>query len=395
MERYTKVVRVTGMERSIVVLMVTIFAGLVVLPLASRASFSLPGRANSGTVEAGLTATAVVLAETTVISAGQDANCVAGDNTVHCWGSGLYGLLGHGGALQAVSGLSGDAVEITVGSGFACARLQIADGSFEVACWGANWGGTLGDGATEASALPIRVAGLAGKTTHLSAGLAHVCATVNGEARCWGSNWYGELGIGEAGAPVTTPVGVPGVADLAVQKVVAGYRHSCALLIDGSVRCWGDGSSGQVGNGDNRAENATPVDVHGLAGRVVDVTAGGEHSCALLQDGRVQCWGANWWGQLGEGTTTLRSVPVFARIDEVTTISAGGGHTCAVKRTGAAYCWGDNANGQLGAGDEADRLEPTPVVGFTSSVAAIAAGSRQTCALLDDGQAQCWGLNVR
>lgn len=326
------------------------------------------------------------------LDTGWSSRCaVTVDGAALCWGAGAYGQAGNGDVADAVhpvpvAGLQADVVEVSAGADMACARLRAGAGSFAVKCWGANKDGMLGDGPPSASSVPLPIPALHGDIGNISVGFAHACATVDGVAACWGSNWHGELGIGSAGEPISTPVRL----QLPVRKVVAGSQHTCALLAAGTVRCWGDGSSGQIGDGSTRPANPTPVTVAGLAG-VVDITAGGAHTCALLAEGRVACWGANWWGQLGDGTTLPRPTPVYASITSVAAVSAGGSHTCAITKAGAAYCWGDNAGGQLGDGSWADRASPTPVTGLQQRVVAISAGIAHTCAVLASGSARCWG----
>ncbi|MBN8428929.1 MAG: hypothetical protein J0L65_15825 [Xanthomonadales bacterium] len=128
----------------------------------------------------------------------------------------------------------------------------------------------------------------------------------------------------------------------------------------------------------------------------VQVAAGHSHTCALKADGKVQCWGDNTYGQLGDGTTTRRlmGVPVSG-LNGVIVITAGGHHTCAVTNSGAALCWGGNSDGQLGDGSGLRRLTPVLVDGLDSGVATITAGDYHTCAVTTDGAALCWGYNRR
>ncbi|NLF64263.1 MAG: hypothetical protein GX579_06635 [Chloroflexi bacterium] len=325
------------------------------------------------------------------VEAGWNSRCaITTGGAAACWGAGIYGQLGNGDIADAlypneVAGLDQGVVEISAGADFACARVEVSGEVTEVRCWGANWTGNLGNGTTTSSLTPLLA--LSGHITGLSAGLGHVCAIMDGVVWCWGGNASGELGIGHTGAPVATPVSL----DLPAQKVVAGHHHTCALLASGGVRCWGDGRSGQLGDRRAGSMNPVPTDVIGLGGPAVDLSAGGGHTCALLDDGGVQCWGANWWGQLGDGTTTTRHSPVYTHTGPVSAISAGSSHTCAVTTAGAAVCWGDNAGGQLGDGGWRDRSEPAPVLGLERGVLAISAGSAHTCAVLEGGEAACWG----
>src|SRR5207237_3526833 len=158
--------------------------------------------------------------------------------------------------------------------------------------------------------------------------------------------------------------GVHGVARWAT--VSAGSTHSCALLADGTAKCWGLNGSGQLGN--NTTTNAsTPVVVSGLGAgtNVVAVSAGGNHTCALLGDGTAKCWGANAFGQLGNGTTTNSSTPVVVTgLAGAVALSAGENHTCALLAGGTAKCWGANAFGQVGNGTTTHSSTPAVVTGL-------------------------------
>ncbi len=174
--------------------------------------------------------------------------------------------------------------------------------------------------------------------------------------------------------------------------MAAGGAHTCALRNDGTVYCWGDNWEGQLGDGTTALSRPTPVAVAGLTGATA-LAAGGSHTCALQSDGTVACWGDNYYGQLGDGTTTSRPTPVaVAGLSGATALAVGGSHTCALRNDGTVACWGANYYGQLGDGTFTDRLTPTAVAGLSGATAIAARGSH-TCALLADGTARCWGNN--
>jgi alpha-tubulin suppressor-like RCC1 family protein len=277
---------------------------------------------------------------------------------------------------------------LTAGSHHVCAALT--DG--EVLCWGNNIMGQLGNGAeTEGSTeTPSRVIGLS-TATGVAAGQDHTCARlINGTVECWGSNRFDQLGIGPKVPSSTEPVPVPGITR--ARTIKAGSYHTCALLTDGHVRCWGYNESGQLGSGSG-TQIAHPVEVSRIT-QAAGLAAGGSHTCAVTLKGAVLCWGLNQSGELGNGTKVSSSHPVaVVNLDPARSVSAGASHSCAILRNGRVSCWGGNATGQLGDGGSVD--SPTPVVvGPVAHAVAVAAGRFHTCALLTGGKVSCWGSNT-
>jgi alpha-tubulin suppressor-like RCC1 family protein len=262
-----------------------------------------------------------------------------------------------------------------------------------IQCWGANGSGQLGNNGTTPQSLASTVSGLASGAVGIAAGFAHTCALTNaGGVKCWGRNDLGQLGDTSTTQRLT-PVDVSGLAS-GVAAIAAGNHHTCALTAAGGVKCWGSGTSGEMG--DNATSNRlAPVNVSGLASGVVAIAAGGTHTCALTTGGAAKCWGANDNGQVGDNSTTQRLVPtdVSGLGSGVAEITAGAAHTCARTASGAAKCWGDNNFGQLGDNSQVDRQVPTDVAGLGSGVAGIDAGSFHTCVLTTGGAIRCWGNN--
>ncbi len=242
---------------------------------------------------------------------------------------------------------------------------------------------TAGDTSAAALTLTSRTSGT------VVAGIAHTCALPgDGTVRCWGANSRGQLGDNS-----TTDSDVPRtVAGLSgVTAITAGDTHTCALVGDRTARCWGNNDDGQLGNGGG-VDRDVPVAVTDLSGATA-ISAGGAHTCALLDDGTARCWGRNSSGQLGHGGVFGSDVPVTVTgLSDASTITAGGAHTCALVGVGTARCWGRNSSGQLGNGGGGDRNVPVTVTGLAGAKA-ISAGGAHTCAPLGDGTARCWGEN--
>jgi alpha-tubulin suppressor-like RCC1 family protein len=276
-------------------------------------------------------------------------------------------------------------ISISAGDEHTCALLQ--NGTAK--CWGNNEHGQLGDDSAAGNRLtPTTVAGLTGAVS-ITAGNVHTCALLqNGTAKCWGRNIYGQLGDGTT-TTRSTPTTVTGLTGAVT--ITAGDYHTCAVLQNGTIKCWGSNGLGELGDGTTDGR-LTPTTVTGLTG-VVSIIAGYAQTCAVLQNGTAKCWGSNYLGKLGDGTTTDRLTPTTVTgLTGAASMAAGNVHTCAVLQNGTAKCWGSNGYGELGDGTAGNRLTPTTVTGLTGAVS-ITAGGRRTCALLQNGTAKCWGSN--
>lgn len=228
----------------------------------------------------------------------------------------------------------------------------------------------------------------------IAAGDIHTCAlTSTGGVKCWGDNDYGQLGDG-TNINRTTPVDVSGLTK-GISAIVAGGSHTCVLTSSGGVKCWGDNSFGQLGDG-TTINRSTPVDVIGLTKGVKSMVASAVNTCALTISGGVQCWG--WKNTYAEGDDVMQNERLTPKIingltSGVKAVVVGTAHTCILTLAGGVKCWGSNGEGQLGDGTRINRATPVDVSGLTSGVTAIAASGYQTCALTPNGL-QCWGINV-
>jgi alpha-tubulin suppressor-like RCC1 family protein len=324
--------------------------------------------------------------------------------SVLCWGLNRSAQVSGDGVatdvnekVAVVPGLS-DVTQIATGVLNACALTK--DGS--VHCWGANDSAQASaDGhASPASAPDVSVtavAQLAG-AKQVEAGYRFACAvTGTGTVTCWGTNHGAPVtGDGKDSDAVLPLTDIPGLA--AVKQLGVGSEHACALLNDGSVKCWGRNDTGQCsGDGAMVVGNAAVTVVAGLSD-VIQISVGqmSGQSCALLKDGTVRCWGDNFWAEAsgdGKASAAVAVTPV-AGIDDAVGISAGAYHTCVVHKGGGVSCWGDNAQGQV-AGDLASKghLGVTAVKGV-SDVVQVAADGTSTCALLKDSTIRCWGKDT-
>jgi alpha-tubulin suppressor-like RCC1 family protein len=346
------------------------------------------GKTVGSSVPEAVDASGVLAGKTlTQIAAGDSHTCALDSaGAAYCWGSNIVGELGDGGTADhssvpvavVTSGvLAGrHLTQIAVGNNYTCA-LDSAGAAY---CWGLDVDGELGDGGTaDHSSVPVAVdagGALAGKTlTQITAADSHTCALDSaGAAYCWGDNTFGELGDGSttnSGVPVAVDAGGLPAGQRLAQIAAAGQFHTCAVDRAGAAFCWGLNSSGQLGDG-STDDSAVPVavDARGVLARKVltgIAPGGGYHTCAVDAAGAAYCWGYNFYGQLGNGSTVDHSnVPVAVDVSGIlarrslTRVTAGYYHECALDGTGAAFCWGLNSSGQLG--DRSTGTSPVPVL---------------------------------
>ncbi len=352
------------------------------------------------------------------IRAGDSHTCVLfNSGALRCWGLNANGQLGYENSLPIgddekpyTAGdvkLVGVGARLAVGGHHTCALLDTG----LVRCWGRNTYGQLGYNTTQdvGDGEPIASYGyvnLGGIAVKLAAGSEHTCALMNtGKVRCWGRNNHGQLGRGDVYDVGDDEQVSEDGADVevggTVKNLVAGGHHTCALLENGDVRCWGYNGYGQLGYGNlsNVGDTEKPVEVPvvGVGGPVMQLTAGDNHTCALLETGNVRCWGYNGFGQLGYGNIGNVRAPTgdVEMGGLVLQVSAGKQHTCALMSNGGIKCWGYGANGRLGYGNATTKYEPAATSvdldGFTAFQ--VTTGGAHTCALLSNGGARCWGEN--
>jgi alpha-tubulin suppressor-like RCC1 family protein len=377
------------------------------------------------------------------LTTGEAHSCAVVAGAARCWGFGGNGRLGYG-SLASIGddetpgsvapldfGPGAVVTALAAGRAHTCALLS--DGT--VHCWGFGGDGRLGYANTESIGddEPAGSAGavaLGGPATAITAGTAHTCALrADGAVLCWGYAGQGRLGYGGLGPdPLPTGLDPPRIGDDETPAsagavslggpaiaISAGGDHTCALLATGAVRCWGVGALGALGYGDERniGDNelpsaAGPVELGGHTATAID--AGGAHTCAVLDDKSVRCWGYGLNGELGLGNTNsvgaTQTPATVPSVDlgpgaAVRAIAAGGAHTCALLEDGSVHCWGRNQLGQLGyarldsiGDDEPPASAGAVALGPGRTAVAIAAGTFHTCARLDDQSVRCWGYGA-
>ncbi len=397
-------------------------------PLASQQQACSADDARAKAIAAGAFGTCVVIASGSVVCWGHEENTSLCSNNQPTPGSAKH---------WRVDTQGRRAIQVSVGDEVSCVTTE--DGS--VGCWGVNALGMLGrealqniedDASARSDACYQRVdlgTGLRAKSVHV--GTSHVCALLtDGRVKCWGTNEFGQLGQGDQGDEWLVLGNNPGEMgdqlpfvdlgrDIRVEQLSVGGAHSCALLTDGKVKCWGANDTGELGLGDKNSRGDNPgemgdnlgfVDL-GSARSSLGLALGHQHSCALLDDGTIRCWGANLFGSLGIGTkevigdepnelgNSLRPVELDAGGTKVMSVHAGGFVGCSILAGGHLKCWGSNRHGTLGVGDTHNRGERNKEMGAALPfvrlgefpVVDVAVGHSHLCALSSVGKVKCWG----
>lgn len=365
-----------------------------------------------------------IIKEVVQIAAGGNHTCgLLATGDVKCYGYNSFGQLGYGhtnnlGDDETATSygyvpLGEKAIQIVAGLSHTCVLLE----SKKVRCWGLNDKGQLGLGNTDNIGDNEQVTDVSyvnlGTTEvkRLYSGTSFNCALyINGGIRCWGDNQYGQLGTsnnityGDDEEAIAAPlVNLGGSAALQMDLSTISY-HVCAITAGGVLKCWGRNNFGQLGLGDAIDKNV-PTSAVSLPKPAIMVTTGNIHTCALLSDYTVNCFGANNQGQLGLGLATTESVgdnelPSASSNVNVgflaTQIYAGNYTTCALSFEGEAKCWGRNTQGHLGQGNTTifgtNTPNNLPVIKLGASVSSIVGGQDHHCFThKDDGKVKCIG----
>lgn len=325
----------------------------------------------------------------TTVSAGWLHACgVSSQGDIYCWGANNFGQLGDGttddSSVPVKVASARNFQRVSAGFLHTCA---LAEGGTAF-CWGSNFNGELGDGTIENALLPTVVSG--GRNFKaVSAGEAHTCGiTFEDLGYCWGA----PLGAGLDGAArppnmlEPTPLTIGKLAD-----VSSGFQIACAVTLTGISYCWGANAPGVISD----IDIGFPLPVTG-APRLLSISAGITHACGIGEDGTTYCWGFNTNGELGDGTTLTREspVPVVSDLSFGSVEARSHLHSCALTRDGEAYCWGANAAGELGDGTTNRNLLPVAVTG-NIEFASISIGFGSSCGLTPAGIIYCWGVGSR
>lgn len=308
------------------------------------------------------------------------SNVGGGSGTTPC----ATGGSGTGGSMSIATG---NVQLIANGDLSTCALLN----NNTVKCWGLNSKGQLGDGTTTNRSTPTLVSGISNATKLGTSGW-HTCAILSDTTiKCWGQNDYQQLGSA-AGANSSVPVVVPSVSN-AIGLALGGGGHTCALISDGSIKCWGRCAEQQCGASASSI-NTPPTTVSGVTGATA-ISAYDNHTCALMNDSTVKCW--------GEIDLLITSVPATHQgpttvvnaaqqpLTGITMIDSGKNFDLAANSS-TLYAWGTNNNGSLGDGTFTGRLTAAPVLNVTNPIS-ISGGYITACAASQGGTVKCWGNN--
>ena len=320
---------------------------------------------------------------------GQHSAAVTSGGLVYTWGRNDSGQLGNGGTAdtnlpRAVPGIT-NAVDVSAGDDHTIVLL--ADGT--VVAFGDSYEGQLGDGTGDPTPTFVQAKGLTNAFAVATGIFFSMGLTRDGSVWAWGDNDEGQMANGGNAVNVYAPARISGLP--VISSMAAGGSHAFAVATSGRVYAWGANDFGELGDG-AKPLSSTPEKVPGVSS-IAGIAAGGTHTLALKSDGTLMAWGANWAGQLGDGTSDAHSSAVaIAGPGGLTQVSAGYYYSAALRNDGTVWTWGEGYGGPLGQGDEDDRFVPTQVPGL-SGVKSISAGDSHMLALLADGTVRAWGGN--
>jgi alpha-tubulin suppressor-like RCC1 family protein len=342
---------------------------------------------NSGVSTGGTTSTVPVATGGVVAVGGTSSNGVGGTSAVGGSTLGVGGAVGTGGvALSSFTAVGGTSLG-TGGVSPIGGNATVVTGGATASAGGMSTGGSVGTGGTSSTQNSIKV---------LTSGLFHTCVQyMSGRIKCWGSNIDGQLGNGTT-ADSYVPVDVA-ILSMNVDTTVASGNGTCAILSDGTLQCWGNNDSGELGDGTTITRSA-PAPVLGLPATVSGAGLGSQHGCALLNDATVKCWGSNYMNALGNHNTADSLTPTDVyNVNSARSISVEVNTSCVVLNGGSINCWGSNSSGQLGNGNTVSTNVPVVVSNIPTSASTkatqVSVSGSSVCALLSDKTVMCWGAN--
>ena len=335
------------------------------------------------------------------MTSGVYSGCIIdADGRLECWGVGTS--YQHG-----VGSTSTRSTPITVASHIEFSKVESGfyhvcgiDVDLQLWCWGRGGLGQIGVGSNNDAAYPVHIDAFGEGVLQTSLSGERTCAlTLSRQVYCWGSNSDGEIDRSGVSS-YNMPRHVQSVSNFTIESISAAQDHTCAILDNGSTVCWGQPSQGAMG------DNAVSVTSEELrwpllpsSKRAVAISSGFLHTCTLMDDASVYCWGSNQYGQVGSGSTTNQPVPVevLSSSDNVVGISLDNAHSCAWLANGTGMCWGYNADYRLGIGNTTNMPVPTQVLDHSSNalpdkrIIHMDAGFANSCAMYYDGSISCWG----